>query len=420
MAGQPPSISRRSTFEIDKPPAWSTSTWRPYRWGDDTYRLEPPPARSRAQPPGGSNPSARGFTHPSPSTGAVLVVEDDQLTRRVLQELLESEGYTVHAVADGAAALAHLESRSIDVIVLDRGLPGGRAGSLPPGAGGSAGKRLRIIMLTGLDEPEHILGGFDAGADDYVTKPYSGSELLARVKANLRRTDLGRVERLPSLVVDERLQIDFNEQQVVVDGQRIGLGRTESALLRVLVENAGQVVPFATILAQVWGPAYTDAPHYVHLYVTYLRRKIERDPHNPRYILSQRRVGYRFASGGGPRATRGWGTDAWSYRSCLKPGSPAGSSERRSTSAAPCAAFRSSGVRARALLSAAQTRTRQDRALLSLLAARRAILRAQTMASGTEHGSTLQRHLAQLDALIQIVEQECSETEARRMAPLAR
>jgi DNA-binding response OmpR family regulator len=256
------------------------------------------------------SPSACGFTHPSPSTGAVLVVEDDQLTCRVLCELLESEGYAVHAVADGAAALAHLESRSVDVIVLDRGLPGVDGLEVCRQArAGPRGKRLRIIMLTGLDEPEHILGGFDAGADDYVTKPYSGSELLARVKANLRRTDLGRVERLPSLVVDERLQIDFNEQQVVVDGQRIGLGRTECALLRVLVENAGQVVPFATILAQVWGPAYTDAPHYVHLYVTYLRRKIERDPHNPRYILSQRRVGYRFASGDGPRATRGWGTD---------------------------------------------------------------------------------------------------------------
>jgi len=224
---------------------------------------------------------------------------------------LESEGYTVHAVADGPAALAHLESHPVDLIVLDRGLPQVDGLEVCRRArAGLQGKSLRIIMLTALGDTEHVLDGFDAGADDYVTKPYSGSELLARVRANLRRKDLTCVDRLPSLVVDERLQIDFDEQQVVVDGQRIGLGRTEFALLRLLVENAGQVVPFATILTQVWGPAYTDAPHYVHLYVIYLRRKIERDPRAPRYILSERGVGYRFEPGHGSRAAAGSEIDA--------------------------------------------------------------------------------------------------------------
>src|SRR4051794_910552 len=246
-------------------------------------------------------PSSRDLTHHSTSTPTVLVVEDDRLTRRVLQELLESEGYAVHAVADGPAALAHLESHPVDLILLDRGLPGvdGLAVCRLARAG-PQGNRLRIIILTGLDDPEHILGGFDAGADDYVTKPYGARELLARVKANLRRRELARPAPRSSLVVDEHLTVDFDEQQVVVDGNRIGLGRTEFALLRLLVENAGQVVPFATILTQVWGPAYTDAPHYVHLYVTYLRRKMERDPRAPRYILSERRVGYRFETGRGP------------------------------------------------------------------------------------------------------------------------
>jgi DNA-binding response OmpR family regulator len=250
------------------------------------------------------SPSSRGPTQQRRSSPMVLVVEDDALTRRVLQELLESEGYAVQAVADGAAALAYLEYRPVDLMLLDRGLP--HVDGLEVSRRVRArrqGESLRIIMLTGLDDPEHILDGFDAGADDYVTKPYGARELLARVKANLRRGDLTPTDRFASLVVDERLQIDFDEQQVVVDGQRIGLGRTESALLRVLVENTGQVVPFTTILTQVWGPAYTDAPHYVHLYVTYLRRKIERDPRAPRYILSQRRVGYRFASIRDPRQT---------------------------------------------------------------------------------------------------------------------
>jgi two-component system KDP operon response regulator KdpE len=235
----------------------------------------------------------------------VLVVEDDALTRRVLEQLLESEGYAVHAVADGTAALAHLESHPVDLILLDRGLP--RMDGLAVcrlARAGSQGNRLRIIMLTGLNDPAHILGGFDAGVDDYVSKPYGARELLARVKANLRRKELSRAERLPPLVVDDRLTVDFDEQQVVVDGERIGLGPTEFALLRVLIEHAGQVVPFATILTQVWGPAYTDAPNYVHLYVTYLRRKIEPDPRAPRYIVSERRVGYRFEMGRGPRAPR--------------------------------------------------------------------------------------------------------------------
>jgi two-component system, OmpR family, KDP operon response regulator KdpE len=364
--------------------------------------------------------ASRRPTAHSTSTAVVLVVEDDPLTRRVLHELLESEGYTVHAAADGTAALAYLDSDSIDLIVLDRGLP--RVDGLEVcrrARGSPQGKLLRIIMLTGLDDPEHILDGFDAGADDYVTKPYSMSELLARVKANLRRTDLRTVERIPPMVVDERLQIDFNEQQVVVDGERIGLGRTEFALLRLLIENAGQVVPFSTILAQVWGPAYTDAPHYVHLYVTYLRRKIQRDPHAPRYIRSERGVGYRFESGSGRRATPASDTDAEPQP--LSEGKVAYWIEKAADH--QCRALRClQELRGpgRVLLSASRTRTLQDRALLSLLAARRALVRAQDMASGMEQSGTLQGHLAQLDALIQVVERECSQTEVRRVADLTR
>jgi DNA-binding response OmpR family regulator len=369
----------------------------------------PAPAQSSGAPTDRSIPAA-----------AVLVVEDDALTRRVLHELLESEGYTVHAVADGPAALAHLDSRQVDLIVLDRGLPGVDGLEVCRQArAGPQGKRFRIIMLTGLDEPEQILDGFGAGADDYVTKPYSMSELLARVRANLRRTDLGPVGRVPPVIVDERLQVDFNEQEVVVDGRRIGLGRTEFALLRLLVDNAGQVVPYTTILTQVWGPTYTDAPHYVHLYVTYLRRKIEPNPRAPRYIRSQRRVGYRFEFGSRPRTTPPSDTDAEPQP--LNEGKVAYWIEKAADH--QCRALRClQELRGpgRVLLSASHTRTLQERALLSLLAARRALVRAQDMASGMEQSGTLQGHLAQLDALIQVVEQECSQTEVRRVADLTR
>jgi DNA-binding response OmpR family regulator len=378
--------------------------------------LSTPTSRSSARVPNQKPapvPASREPTYPSTSTPAVLVVEDDRLTRRVLHELLDWEGYAVHAVADGPAALAHLDSHHVDLVVLDRGLPGVNGLEVCRRArAGLRGKSLRIIMLMGLDDPEHILDGFDAGADDYVAKPYSPRELLARVRANLRRKDLARVDQVPLLVVDERLQIDFNEQEVTLDGQRIRLGRTEFALLRVLVENAGQVVPFATILTQVWGPAYTDAPNYVHLYITYLRRKIERDPGAPRYVHSERGVGYRFQSGDGPRGTRASVIEAEAHtRSDAEVAYWIEKAGDHQCHALRCLQELRRPDRAR--LSPAETRTRRDRAVLSLVGARRAVLRAQAMVRGTEDGSTLQGHLAQLDALIRTLEQECAEPEAR-------
>ncbi len=133
------------------------------------------------------------------------------------------------------------------------------------------------------------------GADDYVTKPFSGDELLARIKAVLRRAARSHGCHATRLQVDERLCIDLDEHEIVVDGRRTKLWPTEYKLLRLLVENAPRTIPFETILTQVWGPAYTDARHYVHLYVTYLRKKIETNLSDPHYILAERGFGYRFA-----------------------------------------------------------------------------------------------------------------------------
>ncbi|HLH25030.1 MAG TPA: response regulator transcription factor [Chloroflexota bacterium] len=224
----------------------------------------------------------------------ILVAEDDSYVRDFLVTLLESEGYRVDSVASGPAALARGQAGDVDLIVLDRGLPGLDGLTVCERLATQPGRQPAIIMVTAFTHADQRLEGFAAGVDDYVTKPFSPGELVARIESVLRRTARASAGPAP-LRIDERLQIDFPEHQVLVDGQPIDLKPTEASLLRVLVERADQVVPLEAILTEVWGPAYVDSPHYVHLYVNYLRRKIEPDPRAPRYILTQRGIGYRFA-----------------------------------------------------------------------------------------------------------------------------
>ncbi|HZR97235.1 MAG TPA: response regulator transcription factor [Chloroflexota bacterium] len=225
----------------------------------------------------------------------ILVAEDDAHTRDYLVTLLESEGYRVASVTNGPAALTRGQAGDVALVLLDRGLPGLDGLAVCQQLQAQPGRRPPVIMLTAFSRPDQRLQGFAAGADDYVTKPFSPGELVARIQSVLRRTAPVGADDEAFRYVDERLQIDFAEQQVIVAGQPIALKRTEAELLRVLVERAGEVVPFETILTEVWGPAYTDAPQYVHLYVSYLRRKIEPAPRAPRYILTRRGVGYQFA-----------------------------------------------------------------------------------------------------------------------------
>jgi DNA-binding response OmpR family regulator len=222
----------------------------------------------------------------------ILVAEDDPHTRDYLTKLLEMEDYRVEGVADGLAALARCQASDVDLVVLDRGLPKLNGLAVCEQLTAQTGRRPPIIMLTAFAQTEQRLEGFAAGVDDYVVKPFSPGELVARIESVLRRT-APRNTQGPRRI-DERLQIDFAEHEVIIDGEHIALKRTETDMLRVLVEHAGEVVPFATILTEVWGPAYTDATQYVHLYVNYLRRKIEPNPRKPRYICTKRGIGYRF------------------------------------------------------------------------------------------------------------------------------
>jgi two-component system KDP operon response regulator KdpE len=205
---------------------------------------------------------------------------------------LELEGYHVVEAHDGLQALDKARTNLPDLIVLDV--------MMPKLDGFETLEMLRevsnvpVIMLTVRADEEDKVRGLELGADDYITKPFGAREFVSRVKAVLRRTRGVVTPEEAVLHIDDRLGVDFNSHEVIVEGQRIKLRPTEFRLLYHLVENAGWVVPYETLLAKVWGHEYRDEIQYLRLYITYLRQKIELDPSHPHYILTERGVGYRF------------------------------------------------------------------------------------------------------------------------------
>jgi DNA-binding response OmpR family regulator len=228
----------------------------------------------------------------NPQGVTVLVVDDEPRLRDVTRLNLELEGYRVAEAATGYEALEKLREELPDLIILDV--------MMPEMDGFSALKSIReistvpVIMLTVRNDEQDRIRGLDLGADDYMTKPFSTLELLSRVKAVLRRTFMPAPTRRATVTVDDDLTIDFDRREVRVRGQRVTLRPTEARLLYHLVNNAGRLLSHETLLAKVWGREYRDEDHYVRLYITYLRQKIERDPAHPEYILTERGMGYRF------------------------------------------------------------------------------------------------------------------------------
>lgn len=223
----------------------------------------------------------------------VLVVDDEPRIVNFVAMNLELEGYTVLRTFSGDEALRKLTEHLPDLVLLDV--------MMPDMDGFETLRRLRehstvpVIMLTAKAEELDKVTGLNLGADDYVTKPFGNYELLARVKAVLRRAELPAPLPKSLLRIDDDLQIDFSWREVIVRGQRVKLRPTEYRLLYHLVTNAGRLMTHESLLARAWGPECRDEDHYVRLYVTYLRQKIEPDPKNPKYILSERGLGYRFA-----------------------------------------------------------------------------------------------------------------------------
>jgi two-component system, OmpR family, KDP operon response regulator KdpE len=222
---------------------------------------------------------------------SILVVDDEPLLLRFLCTNLASVGYKVFCAADGNTALHLMEQENPDLVILDI--------MLPDIDGFELCRRIReysevpIIMLTGRGDEIDKVTGLNAGADDYVTKPVGAEELLARVKAILRRTRFGQAQA-PSTFVCDDLSVDFRQRRVTVRGQEVRLSPTEFGLLEQLAARAGRVIPHKDLLRAVWGPDYRDDIEYVRVYVRYLRQKIEDDPARPRYILTEPGVGYRM------------------------------------------------------------------------------------------------------------------------------
>jgi len=222
----------------------------------------------------------------------ILVADDEERMVRFIRLNLEHDGFQVVEAYRGAQAIDRLRSTLPDLILLDVMLPDLdgfevlriiRENSSVP-----------VIMLTAKGEEEDRVRGLELGADDYVTKPFSPRELVSRVRAVLRRTEAALGASHDVIEVDNHLKIDFDRREVWLDGQLVQLRPTEYRLLYHLVQNAGWVLTHDQILAKVWGYEYRDEPHYVRLYINYLRKKIEKDPANPKYILTERGVGYRF------------------------------------------------------------------------------------------------------------------------------
>jgi two-component system KDP operon response regulator KdpE len=222
----------------------------------------------------------------------VLVVDDEPRIRRFVRMNLDLEGYEVIEADDGLAALSKVRDDMPDLVLMDV--------AMPQMDGFETLERIRevssvpVIMLTVKGDEEDRIRGLDLGADDYVTKPFSPRELSSRIRAVLRRAEPARPGTEEPLVIDEDLAIDFPRREVIARGEHVKLRPTEYRLLLHLVENAGWIVPQETLLAKVWGPEYRDDNQLLRLYITYLRKKIEPDPANPKYILTERAVGYRF------------------------------------------------------------------------------------------------------------------------------
>ncbi|WP_457255864.1 response regulator [Pedococcus sp. P5_B7] len=219
----------------------------------------------------------------------VLIVEDDPQLRRALAINLRARRYDVHAVGDGTTALAAAAADLPDIVILDLGLPDIDGVDVVSGLRGWTD--VPIIVLSARDAQGAKVDALDAGADDYVTKPFGMDELLARLRASLRRAAPGG--DVPTLAAGT-LVIDRRAKRVTRAGQDVRLTPTEWHLLEVLVRDPGRLIPGRQLLQEVWGPTYGDESNYLRVYMATLRRKLEENPSTPHHLITEPGLGYRF------------------------------------------------------------------------------------------------------------------------------
>jgi two-component system KDP operon response regulator KdpE len=223
------------------------------------------------------------------STATILIVDDEPQIRRVMRTTLSSHGYSVVEARTGEEALESVRGERPDLVLLDVNMPG--ISGLETCREIRSSSDVPIIMLTVRNSERDKVEALDAGADDYVVKPFGSEELLARIRAALRRAS--PEETTPAFITDE-LKIDFEKRGVTVRDRSVRLTPKEFELLRHLVANQGKALGHRRLLQAVWGPDYGEETEYLRVFINQLRKKIEPDPRNPRYIHTEPWVGYRF------------------------------------------------------------------------------------------------------------------------------
>lgn len=225
------------------------------------------------------------------SLGRILVVDDEPQIRRVMRMTLGGQGYEIVEARSGEEALERFRNELPDLVLLDLNMPG--IGGLETCRQLRSTSETPIIVLTVRNTEDEKVQALDAGADDYITKPFGMKELMARIRAALRRAPTAPGAG-PQTFANEHLEVDFERRSVKAGGHAVRLTPKEFELLRYLIAHRGRPVPHRELLQAVWGPDYGDQTDYLRVFVTTLRKKIEPEPSAPRYVLTEPWVGYRF------------------------------------------------------------------------------------------------------------------------------
>ena len=226
----------------------------------------------------------------------VLVVDDEPKLARTLKTILSGNGFDPILAATGEQALEVLDRESPDLVLLDLGLPGMDGLAVCRAIRQNRQLDVPIVVLSVMADEDAKVEALDLGADDYLTKPFGTKELLARMRANLRRVR-GRAGVEQLVLEHGAIRMELERREVLVEGRAVHLTPKEYQMLQFLLRNAGRLVTHGALLREVWGPEYADASPYLHVFVRQLRQKIEPDPSHPRYIVTRPGVGYRLADG---------------------------------------------------------------------------------------------------------------------------
>ncbi len=222
----------------------------------------------------------------------ILLIEDEPQMRRFLRVTLQAHGYQLIESATGEEGLIQVATRNPDVVLLDLGLP--------DIDGLEVTKRLRewsqvpLIVISAREQEEDKVRALDAGADDYLTKPFGAGELLARIRVSLRHMTMQQSGGEEPVFVLDNLKVDLAKRQVLLDGREVHLTPIEYRLLSIMIRHAGKVITHTQLLKEVWGTAYSEQTHYLRIYMAQLRHKLEADPARPRFFINEPGVGYRL------------------------------------------------------------------------------------------------------------------------------